>query len=433
MSVGEERVVRTGRDTSRQLAPSDDWDPLALPDRWEGGARGSVRVEEYARLREECPVAHSSAYGGYWTLTKFRDVAEAARDHKHFRSGRPFVEMPDFRQSIPIGLNPPEHATFRRMLNKYFAPERMSELEPTIRGYVDALLDPMLLRGQGDLAQEFAMVLPAQALSAFLHMPDGAWRDLVAHIERLDEIRDDPSKLNQVVVGLFDEQVHRLVEVRRRQPHDPERDLMSGVLAMEIDGRPLPEETVVAIGTQIIAAGHGTTTDALTGVFYRLATNPDIQARLRRDPSLIPDAVEEFLRLEVSLHQLGRQTAEDVEVRGCVIPAGSFVALNFASANRDGEEFEHPDACIIDREPNRHLTFGHGVHKCVGAPLARLELRLAVERILARTRAFEVAGTTRARPAMWAGGFSRLPMRFLAAVNDANCSVNRREDRDANA
>jgi cytochrome P450 len=338
-------------------------------------------------------------------------VREAARDHKRFRSGRPFISMPDLGQSVPIGLNPPEHALYRRMLNKYFIPDRMQELEPMVRGYVDEHLDDLLARGAVDIVPGLTKPLPARVLCALLHLPDEAADILLGHGSTLEAMRrEDPAKVNAIIFELFAQHVREFVAQRRANPLDPETDLFSGVLAVEIDGQRLPDEVVVAIGVQIIAAGHGTTTDGLTGSIYRIATNPDIQARLRREPELIPAAIEEFLRLEVPIPEIGRTAAQDIELHGRAIPSGCPVGLNYAAANRDREEFPHAEACIIDREPNRHLTFGHGVHKCVGAPLARLQLRVALERLLARTSEIEVAGRPEDAVVPFLGSITSLPV-----------------------
>jgi cytochrome P450 len=223
-------------------------------------------------------------------------------------------------------------------------------------------------------------------------------------------MRDDPQKVSEAIFGLFARKVVELVAERRTNPLDPQRDLVSGILAAEMEGAPLAEDAIVAIGVQVIAAGYSTTSDAMAGAIYRIATSPEIQARLRRDPALIPAAVEEFLRLEVPLPELGRTAGEDMELHGRAVAAGCPVALNFGAANRDAEEFPHPEACIIDRTPNRHLTFGHGVHKCVGAPFARLELRVALEQLLARTADISLAGRAEPSPAGFSGGFKALPI-----------------------
>ena len=166
----------------------------------------------------------------------------ATLDHKRFRSGQPFIAMPDFTQSIPIGLNPPEHAAYRRLLNKYFVPARMAELEPVVTSYVNEHLDELLEGGRGEFVTQFASPLPARVRCAFLHMPDSAWEDLVGHLKTLDSMRDDPQKVSEVVVGLFAGYVTELVVQRHRVPLDPEKDLISGIMAAEIDGRPLSDE-----------------------------------------------------------------------------------------------------------------------------------------------------------------------------------------------
>ena len=258
--------------------------------------------------------------------------------------------MPDF-QPIPQGTNPPEHTTYRRALNKYFAPARMQALEPTVRRAASEQLEPLLERGSADMVREFASIVPVRGLAALLNLSDGAWMELLERFEALTALQD-PAKLNEAVMGTLGEAMTRVVADRRAHPLDPDTDLVTGVLEMKVDGEPLSDDAVAAIGVQIFAAGHGTTTtDGMSGCLYHLATSPDDQAELRRDPSLIPDAIEEFLRLEPSGHEFTRHATEDVEIRGCPISSGDLVALNIASANRDEDEFPHAGACIIDRKP----------------------------------------------------------------------------------
>lgn len=385
-----------------------DWQPLDLGP---GGSRGVARIAEYQRLRAECPVAWASDFGGYWSLMKYKDVAEAARQHKRFRSGQVFAAMPGF-QPIPQGTNPPEHTTYRRALNKYFGPARMHALEPTIRRAASEQLEPLLERGSADMVREFASIVPVRGLAALLNLSDGAWIELLERFEALTALQD-PAKVSEAVMGTLGEAMTRVVADRRAHPLDPDTDLVSGVLEMKVDGESLSDDAVAAIGVQIFAAGHGTTTDGMSGCLYHLATSPDDQAALRRDPSLIPDAIEEFLRLEPSGHEFTRHATEDVEIRGCPISSGDLVALNIASANRDEDEFPHAGACIIDRKPNRHLSFGNGVHKCLGAPLARLELRVALEELLRQTKAITLDGPAVEVSAFYfLGGFTSLPVRL---------------------
>ncbi|MET9994848.1 cytochrome P450 [Streptomyces mutabilis] len=381
-----------------------------------GGSRSPQRLAEYDRLRRECPVAWADDHSGYWTLTRFADVTEAARQPGTFESGQFFiVAFPEGGRQIPITLNPPEHTVFRRMLNRYFAKERMERLEPVVRSYAREHLAPILRAGGGDVVPSLCQVLPARTLAALMNLPDAASRDLMAQMASFEEMGWDPEKVAPVIFGVFASYIAQVVAQRRQEPLDPDLDLLSGAMAMEVDGAPLSDETVIGIGTQIIAAGHATSADALGAAVYRLATNPDIQMRLRRQPELIPTAVEEFLRLETPLPELGRRATEDIEMHGRTIRAGELVALNYAAANRDPDVFEHPDSCVIDRSPNRHLSFGSGMHKCLGAPLARLELRVALEELLAATTDIRLDGAAEESTGLILSGFTSLPLRTQVA------------------
>jgi len=385
-------------------APS--WDPVKSGDIF----------ADYAALRSQCPVAHSGRFGGFWVLLRYQEVAQAAIRHKTFRSRQPFVELPDFTEMIPLCANPPEHSVYRRVLNKYFTQARMEELEPAIRAAVVEHLEPMIRRGGGELVADLARPVPNRALCALLNMPESAWAKFAAHREQMLALRDDYAAINALVTQLFDEQIEALIAARRAEPRDPGQDLVSGVLTMAgPDGEALPEQVVRAIIRLILAAGSGTTTSAMTGAFVRLSASPVDQDRLRREPQLIPSAVEEYLRLEPSLHALARTTAEPVNVSGVEIPGEQLVALNFASANRDPQEFENPEVCQVDRRHNRHLTFGAGIHKCLGAPLARLELRVFLEELLARTSHLAPAGPLSRVPGFpFEGGYPVLPVRLMA-------------------
>ena len=406
----------TDPDTHSSEARAADWFPEE--DRG-GGARGSgsrsaQRLAEYQRLREECPVAWADDHGGFWSLTRHADVREAARQPARFASGAPFISMPNFGDQIPISLNPPEHAGYRRLLNRYFSTEAMARLEPVIRGFVVDHLEPLLEAGGGDVVAAFCQPLPARALSALLNLPDSAYTELVEQIAGFERMGWDPAKVGAVIAEVFGAHIARVVAERRARPLDPEIDLLSGVMAAEVNGQPLGDDTVIQIGVQLIAAGHATTADSLGAAMYRLATNPDIQMTLRRFPERIPSAVEEFLRIETPLPELARTATQDVELHGRTIRAGDRVALNYGAANRDPEAFEHPSACIIDRSPNDHLAFGSGVHKCLGAPLARLELRVALEELLARTAEIELAAPGTVTTGLMLSGFTSLPLRVKA-------------------
>lgn len=411
-----------------------DWSPAShLPGGpVGGGSRGVERVEEYARLREECPVAWTDDWGGYWTLTGYDDVRAAARNFQAFASGRPFMQIPDPTEHdgpvpIPISLNPPEHTAYRRALNPFFSAERMADVEPRYREQVVPMIDALIGAGSSEVIWSFCAPAAARGLATLLNLPEHEALELLANLARINELREHerehagqdaeregeaPSRFSDAHVA----QVVRIVGERRRQPLDPETDLFSGLLALEVDGGPLPEHALVGMGLMIIGAGHQTTQEAMGNALYLLASNPGDQARLRRDPSLIPAAVEEFIRLGVPTQEHVRRATQDTELHGRTIEAGEYVALNWFAANRDERQFEHASACIIDRSPNRHLGFGHGPHQCLGAPLARLEIRVVLEEILRRTRSISLDGAPEPNRDSNQSGFFSLPLRFEPMV-----------------
>ncbi len=187
--------------------------------------------------------------------------------------------------------------------------------------------------------------------------------------------------------------------------------VLSGALAAEVGGSRLSEEQVVMIGAEMIAAGHATTAESLGSAVHRIAADPGVQKHLRANPGTLPTAIEEFLRFDPALHELGRTAAVDVELRGRTIPAGSAVGLNLAAANRDPGAFPDPDTLDPARQLNRHLSFGHGIHKCLGAPLGRLELLVALEELLAATTSIELTGPPENDTGLIGGGFAALHIR----------------------
>ena len=394
----------------KAASPTDEAAPTPL-----NLVGGHAAHDRYAEMRRGCPVAHEEAFGGYWVLTRYADVSKAARNWRTFRSGKPFVEFPGFALSIPIATNPPEHSSYRRVLNTYFTAERVSALEPQVRRFVDVHVSALLEGGRGDAAAELARPLPVRVLAALLNMPEDAYVDLLARRARVAELSDRPDELNKLLANLWTPKVLELVEERTARPLDPATDLMSGVLAARTrEGEPFPREVAIAVGEQIFAAGAGTTTSALTASLHHLATHPEQQAQLRADPDLVPVFVEEALRLYPPLHQLARTTASEMQLHGETIPEGESVALSWAAANRDEDAFEDPEACVLERPRERqHLSFGTGPHQCIGARVARLELRLVLTEVLSRTAGMELEG----EPVPEGGvplkdGYTYLPLRF---------------------
>jgi len=388
-----------------------DWEPTGQ--RFDDGLRDSRWVTEVNRLRGECPVAYSNEFGGFYSLTRYADVCRAALEHQTFESGQQFVRIPSLF-TIPGSLNPPEHTVFRRMLNRYFAPARMDALAPQITDCANELLDPLVARGQGDLVGGFCQPLAARGLAVLMNLGEEAYLDMLENFDRFDALGWEPQAVNELLVKVLRDHIAKLVAARRQQPMDPEVDLLSGAMTMEVDGAPLDDEQVIAIGIGMIGAGHSTTADALSSAVFRLATDPYLQSQLRAAPELVAGAVEEFVRLDAPVTERSRRAVSDVELAGRAIPAGSLVALNIGAANLDPEHFEHPEACIVDRSPNRHIGFGHGVHKCVGAPLARMEMKIAIQQLLGRTEGFVLNAAPENSPGLILKGLAKVPVRFTA-------------------
>lgn len=331
----------------------------------------------WAELREQCPIARSERQGGFWVFSRYDDAVAIARDAQRY-SGDPQFGTP----RPPLEVDRPLHTRFRRILQPYFTKQRVGEFEPRVRGYVVEMLQPVLDAGRGDLAEALTYPLPARVLCAWLGLPDSEWAYLKRVADELFDAEegrgDDPA-----VRARCNEELY---EYSRRMVGERAGDLINGLEQVD-------EEDVVQVVRLLIVAGHNSTTGALGNCILRVATHPGVQQRLRDEPALIPSAVEELLRLEPSVQAMPRWANEDTEVLGRQVKAGDKIMLLWAAAIRDPEHFEQPDACVLDREPNDHLTFGRAIHRCIGMDLARLELRVALEELLARTSSIELSDT----------------------------------------
>jgi cytochrome P450 len=368
--------------------PDADWDPLEAA---EGGDPHVV----YHRLRARCPVAWSDRWGGFWTLTRHRDVVRVAGDTRTFISSVQNLVPPSPRTGLPrrpLASDPPEHAVFRRVLNRHFDPDRVAGLEPAFRAVVRRFLAPLIERGGGDAAGRFAAHLPLRAICLWLDLPEADAEWIQARSRRYVEAlaADDRERAGALSAEL-DGYACRLVEARRRERRPAGADVVSGLLAARIQGRPIPAEWIAGCVRMVIVAGDRSTANGIAGCLEHLARRPEVQDLLRARPELIPAAVEEALRLTSPSQVLVRTATREIEIGGRRIRAGDAVAMLFSAANRDPAVFDDPDRFVLDRRA-RHLAFGHGIHKCAAAPLARLELRVVLEEVLAAAPRFELGG-----------------------------------------
>ena len=368
----------------------------------------------YARLRASCPVARGERWGGFWALTTYADVVAASTAPRVFssRSGVVIPINPLAGRRLPMHFDPPEHTAYRRMLNPAFHAGRAAALEPAVRGIADRLLAP-LVPGRAELIGRYASPLASLVLAAFLGMPEEFGTRLERYSVRFERAQADGDADAVEDANRVLQEYAREVFAAQRERADP-LSVVGALAAGRVQGRPLTEEEIVGSVRQIFIAGHIAVAAALGSAVRHLAEDAGLQDRLRRDPALVPAAVEELLRLHTPNQGFARTATEDVVVGGRRIRAGEQVALVYTSANRDPAVFGDPDRFDLGRGPARHLAFGHGVHKCVGMELARLELRTGLTALLAATSSVTLAAEP--EPLRWpVHGPATLPAVLTAA------------------
>ncbi len=350
----------------------------------------------FADLRNRCPVAHSGAWGGFWSFMRYADVAAAAVDFRTYTTTVQNVvpKLAFTGRRAPLHLDPPEHTAYRRAINPLLTREAVDLLREPIRRFAIELLTPLLKQGQCDICQDFSSRLPVAVFAEWMNMPaelvDTLRETARAYVHAVQRFNGEMVKATSY--KLYDMARH-LIAQRKTAPLDPERDITSALLAVMEGGQPLPDEMIVGAVRQILVVGIVAPNVLIGSICVHLSRFPDLQRRLRQDLQLVPSAIEEYLRLFTPYRGFARTPTRDVIVENVLIRQGEPIALNFASANRDESVFPDADQFILQR-PNikDHLAFGRGPHSCPGAWLARLELTIALEEILARTRHFEVIG-----------------------------------------
>lgn len=343
-----------------------------------------------ARARAQCPVTRSDKYdGGFWVVTDYQDIMRIAQDWKTFSSadGITVPHKPIELKIVPVMVDPPVQREFRSLTNPYFRPAVIGAWEKPTRDLVTRLIDNFIADGECDFMSAFARPLPG--LSFFelaLHAP----------LEDLEEVNKLAMLASQPYKEESDESHMKLAGwiagfLEKRREEGPRGDVVDAVLSATIGGEPISFAEAIGTIHLLILGGLDTTAGVLGMALQRFCENPEIPARLREQPELIPAAVEELLRMDNSFICVGRTAREDVEVGGKQIKAGERVMMYWASANRDEAEFDHPDTFDLERTTNRHLAFGAGPHRCAGSNLARMNLRIALEELLPRLHDIRLA------------------------------------------
>lgn len=369
---------------------SQDFDPLAPEDFDSPHA-------DYSRLRRECPVAHSDAWGGFWALMKHADVIRAASDSDTYITSKQNVvpKVAFTGRRPPLHLDPPEHTPYRRAISPLLAPQRVARFETEIRSISRELLGRMVAQGGGDICEEFSSRMPIRVFNAWMNLKPEQSASL-AEVGRRYNVAvqsNDEVATKETSLKLY-EMARAVVADRKANPLPVDQDATSSLLAARVDGQPLPEEMIVGTIRQVLVVGIIAPTVMIGSIAVHLSRDPALQQHLREHPELSEAATEEFLRLYTPYRGFARTARTAVTLNGRTIPAGEPIALVYASANRDDDVFEDASSFRLDR-PNmkESVAFGRGPHMCPGAPLARLEMRVALEELLAHTpRGFSLAG-----------------------------------------
>lgn len=360
----------------------------------------------YDEMRRRCPVAHSEQLG--WSLFRHEDVTRVLLDHETFSN-----QVSKYR-SVPNGMDPPEHTAYRRAIEPYFTAGRMRLFEPVCRSIASRLLEPLVSRAACECAEEFAVPYALQCQCEFLGWP----ASLAASIRDWTRRSQDATRAGHratlvAVAAEFRANVDELLRARRQPGAPPRNDVIDGLLATRIDGTPLSDEEITSILRNWTMGELGSLASSIGILAGHLAVDRDLQARLRAEPALLPAAIDEILRISGPLILNRRVAKRDVELGGRRIAAGERLSLMWIGANRDEAVFEAPGEVRLDRDPAANLLYGAGIHVCPGAPLARLELRVAMEELLRRTRRIELGADEMPRKAVFpANGWESLPLRL---------------------
>jgi len=337
-----------------------------------------------ARIRDDGADIDFEMFVGY------EELKAAAKDWQRFSSDTPGrvpipheIDARDMRQ-LPIETDPPQHSRYRAIIANSFSRATIGELEPAIREVVSSAVDESVQQGGAEVVEGLAVPIVMKSLALTLGRPQSeadVWASWGRTVFGTDE-HNAKRHNNQL-----DEYLASAVDSAMATPGD---DFFGLLARAEIDGLPLTKEEMLGFGNLVFAGGRETLIDSISSSIWYLGTEPADRAMLVADPSLIPRAVEEFLRYFSPLSHLGRTATASIGETTHDIREGDLVALGFAFANHDSRVFDQPDSCVIDRKPNRHVAFGHGPHTCVGAHLARLEMRIVLEELLRRAPNYDV-------------------------------------------
>ncbi|WP_210585107.1 cytochrome P450 [Streptomyces sp. GESEQ-35] len=370
------------------MAAFDPWDPAFLADPYPayGELRATGRVHYYEPTNQ-------------WLVPHHADVSALLRDRRLGRTYQHRFTHEDFGRTAPpaahepfhtlndhgmLDLEPPDHTRIRRLVSKAFTPRTVEQLKSYVAGLAGELVDGLVERGGGDLLADVAEPLPVAVIAEMLGIPESdraplrPWSADICGMYELNPSEETATKAVRASVE-FSDYLHELIAERRKEPGD---DLISGLIEAHDEGDRLTEQEMISTAVLLLNAGHEATVNATVNGWWALFRNPDQLAALRADHSLIPSAVEELMRYDTPLQLFERWVLDDIEIDGTTIPRGAEIAMLFGSANHDPEVFQNPEHLDLTRKDNPHISFSAGIHYCIGAPLARIELAASMTALL---------------------------------------------------
>ncbi|WP_328670566.1 cytochrome P450 [Streptomyces sp. NBC_00328] len=394
----------------------DPWDPAFVADPYPA----------YEELRARGRV-HYYEPTNQWLVPHHADVSALLRDRRLGRTYQHRFTHEDFGRTAPppehepfhvlndhgmLDLEPPDHTRIRRLVSKAFTPRTVERLKPYVEGLAGELVDRLVEAGGGDLLTDVAEPLPVSVIAEMLGVPESEraplrpWSADICGMYELNPSEEVARKAVRASVE-FTEYLRGLIEARRKEPGD---DLISGLIAAHDEGDRLTEQEMISTCVLLLNAGHEATVNSTVTGWWTLFRHPGQLEALRADHSLIPTAVEELMRYDTPLQLFERWVLDDIEIDGTTVPRGAEIAMLFGSANRDAEVFADPETLDLSRSENPHISFSAGIHYCIGAPLARLELAASMSALLTKAPGLRLAQEPVRKPNFVIRGLESLPV-----------------------
>jgi cytochrome P450 len=373
-------------------------------------------------LRDHDPVhwhAHPDG-GGFWLISRHADVVAVSRDHRTFSAERGFVMLDELPPDILaqtrnqlLGMDPPRHGPIRRVVIERFTQRMLEQLEPQVRAITRGIFDAASAQSECDFVYDVAGKLPTAVICSMLGVPEPMWEQIREWSDHSTSASDpdigctpEQQRESSLAMGLYG---YSLAAERKDRGGE---DLISLLVNVEVDGHTVSPEEFASLFVQITVAGNETTRALISTGMHELVERPALYRELERDPALLPVAIEEMLRWSTPLHHFRRTATRDCELHGRTIRENDRVVMLYTSANFDERVFAEPQRFDIRRAPNPHLAFGHGIHLCLGANLARLEARVFFEEFFARFAGIEEIATPARIRSNLVNGFKRMPVRL---------------------